>query len=250
MKKILFASVLATFCMAAQPVQAQSVLSNLLSQMANAAAQGATSTTDNSGTQGTSSTTSSNVLGSVLNSVVSTTTSEVSESTGSLLSNLIASVAGDVTTTSATVVGTWAYDSPSVQFESQDYLTQAGGTAIAEKLEEKLASLYKLASIKPGRMTFTFESNGNMTYAVGSVKRTGTYSFDNSTKTITLTTQTGTSFRCYVTVSGEQMLLTFDGDKFLTFMKTLGSRFSMLSTVSSLASKYEGMKVGFKFNKQ
>ena len=250
MKKIFFASVLASACLSMQPASAQSVLSNLMSQMANAAAQGATQQTNNSGKQGSGSTTQSNVLGAVLNTVVSNTADQTSGTTGSIISNLIASVAGDLTTTSASVVGSWAYEAPSVQFESENYLTQAGGTAIAEKLEEKMASVYKLVGIKAGTMVFQFDANGGMTYSVGRVQRQGTYTFDNATKTLTLTTQTGTSFRCFVTVSGNAMVLTFDGDKFLTFMKTLGTRFSMLSTVSTLASNYEGMKVGFKFNKQ
>ena len=248
MKKIFATSLVTVACMLFQTTNAQSVLSNLLSNVANAAAQSTTQQNNNGG-KGSSSTATSNVLGAVLNTAVSTATEKTSEDTGNLIANLIASVTGDVTTTSASVVGTWNYDSPSVQFESQNYLTQAGGAAIAEKLEAKLASLYKLVNIRPGKMTFTFESNGNMTYGVGSVKRAGTYTFDNATKTLTLTTSVGTSFRCYVTVSGNTMYLTFDGDKFLNFVKTMGSRFSTLSTVVALVNNYEGMKVGFKFVK-
>ena len=236
MKKIFATSLITVACMLFQTANAQSALSNLLSNVANAAAQGATTQTNNNG-KGSSSTTSSNILGAVLNSAVTTATDNTSEGTGNLIANLIASVAGDVTTTSASVVGTWNYEAPSVQFESQNYLTQAGGTAIAEKLEAKLTSLYKLVNIRPGKMTFTFDQNGNMTYGVGSVKRTGTYTFDNATKTMTLTTSTGASFRC------------FDGDKFLNFVKTMGSKFSTLSTVVALVNNYEGMKVGFKFAK-
>lgn len=248
MKKIFATSLITVACMLFQTANAQSALSNLLSNVANAAAQGATTQTNNNG-KGSSSTTSSNILGAVLNSAVTTATDNTSEGTGNLIANLIASVAGDVTTTSASVVGTWNYEAPSVQFESQNYLTQAGGTAIAEKLEAKLASLYKLVNIRPGKMTFTFDQNGNMTYGVGSVKRTGTYTFDNATKTMTLTTSTGASFRCFVTVSGNNLYLTFDGDKFLNFVKTMGSKFSTLSTVVALVNNYEGMKVGFKFAK-
>lgn len=247
MKKIFIASIMTAASLWASTAQAQNVLSDLLSGMANAAAQSATTQTNNAGKQGSSSTTSSNVMGAVLNNVVSNTASN--SETGNLISNLIASVAGDLTTTSASVVSTWKYSAPSVQFESQDYLSQAGGVAIAEKLEDKLASIYKLVSIKPGKMVFTFDANGGMTYSVGMVQRQGTYTFDNATKTMMLTTASGTSFKCYVTVSGNNMLLTFDGDKFLNFMKTLGSRFSLLNTASSIAGRYEGMKIGFKFEK-
>ena len=241
MKKLFIAGI-AMSCLCAQNIDAQSILSNLLSGVANAAAT--STTTSNS----TNSSTTSNILGAVANSALSTATS--SNSTVSSLVNLIASVTGDVTTTASTVVGTWSYSQPSVQFESENYLTQAGGTAIASKIENKLASAYKLVGIKSGKMTFTFSSDGSMTYAVGSIKRTGTYVFDADTKTITITTSGGAKIKSYVTVSGDNLYLTFDGSKFLTFMKTLGSKFSMLSTVSNIASAYEGIKVGFTFNKQ
>ena len=246
MKKFFIAGI-ALSCLCAQSASAQSILSNLLSGVANAAATTATSSNSTS-----SSTTTSSVLGTLANTALSTATTsgKVSESTSSLLTNLIAAVAGDVTTTSTTIVGSWSYTKPSVQFESENYLAQAGGSAIAEKLESKMKSVYKLAGIKAGKMTFTFNSDGSMSYGVGSIKRTGTYTFDDTTKTIEITTSAGAKIKSYVTISGTNMYLTFDGTKFLTFMKTLGSKFSVLSTVTTLASSYEGMKVGFCFEKQ
>lgn len=247
MKKLFIAGI-ALSCLFAQSANAQSVLSNLLSGVANAAAASATTPTNNS----KNSSTGSNILGSVVNSAVTTATTSgnVSESTGNLLSTLITSFAGDITTTATTIIGTWKYNKPSVQFESENYLTQAGGTAIAEKLQTKLVSIYKLAGIKAGTMTFNFKADGNLTYSVGSITRNGTYIFDAATKSVTITTANGAKIKCYTTISGNNMYLTFDGSKFLTFMKTLGSKFSVLSTASTLASSYEGMKVGFCLDKQ
>lgn len=246
MKRIFLAGAVIASSMIAANANAQSLLSNLLSGVASAAS---TSNTTSS-TKSSASTTATNALGTVLNNVVGTATSNVSESNSELVSYLISSVTGNLTTTAATVVGTWNYIQPSVQFESENYLTQAGGAAIAEKLQSKLASFYKLVGIKQGKMTFTFDNSGNVTYGVGSISRSGTYVFDSDNKTITITTATGANIKCYVTVSGTTMNLTFDGSKFLTFMKTLGSKFSMLSTVAELANSYQGMKVGFEFEKQ
>lgn len=246
MKRIFLAGAVIASSMIAANANAQSLLSNLLSGVASAAS---TSNTTSS-TKSSASTTATNALGTVLNNVVGTATSNVSESNSELVSYLISSVTGNLTTTAATVVGTWNYIQPSVQFESENYLTQAGGAAIAEKLQSKLASFYKLVGIKQGKMTFTFDNSGNVTYGVGSISRSGTYVFDSDSKTITITTATGANIKCYVTVSGTTMNLTFDGSKFLTFMKTLGSKFSMLSTVAELANSYQGMKVGFEFEKQ
>ncbi len=246
MKKLFIAGI-ALSCLFTQSSNAQSILSNLLSGVANAAATSATTQTNNS----KNSTTGSNVLGSVVNSALNTATTSgaVSGSTGDLLSTLITSFAGDITTTATTIVGNWSYNKPSVQFESENYLTQAGGAAIAEKLQTKLVSIYKLAGIKAGKLTFNFKADGSMTYAAGGITRSGTYVFDAKTKTVLITTSTGSKIKCYVTISGNNMYLTFDGSKFLTFMKTLGSKFSVLSTASTLAASYEGMKIGFCFDK-
>lgn len=247
MKK-LFVTGLILSCVFAQQAKAQSVLSNLLSGVANAAATSAATTTNNS----TQSNTGKNVLGAVANSVLSTTTSSgaISESTGNLITNLIAAVAGDITTTATTIIGSWGYKKPSVQFESENALAQAGGVAIAEKLESKVNSIYKLVGIKSGKMNFTFEANGNVSYGVGGITRKGTYVFDEASKTINITTSGGAKFKCYVTVSGNEMYLTLDGSKLLALMKTLGSKFQTLSTVTTLADSYAGMKVGFCFEKK
>lgn len=244
MKKILILGAIAIASLTAQDVQAQSILSGLLSGVARSAS--ATATQQNTTTAQTPSSTAKDILGGALNGVVA----NAGGSDNELLSYLISSVTGDLTTTATTVVGTWSYTAPSVQFESENYLSQAGGAAIAEKVQSKLASLYKLVGIKQGTMVFTFNNNGSMTYAVGKISREATYVFDNASKTITITTAAGANIRCFVTVSGTNMLLTFDGAKFLTFMKTLGSKFSALSTVATLANSYDGMKVGFAFEKK
>lgn len=246
MKKSLFAGALILTCMFSQSANAQSILTNLLSGATKAAAESAA----NNATSSNPGNTGKEVLGSVLNSVVTTANENTSGTAGNILGNLIATVAGNVTTTSTSIVGTWTYSKPSVQFTTEDYLAQAGGAAIAEKLETKLASIYKLASIKPSNMTFTFDNKGNVTYSVGSIQRTGTYTFDKETMTINITTAGGAKIKSNVTVSGTSMLLTFDGGKLLTLMQTLGSRFSVLSTVSTIAASYQGMKVGFAFEKK
>ena len=243
MKKFFLLGAIAIAGMTTQSAQAQSILSNLLSGVARSAS--ATATQQNTTTPQTPSSTAKDILGGALNGVVANNGTD-----NELLSYLISSVTGDITTTATTVVGTWSYTNPSVQFETENYLSQAGGAAIAEKVQSKLASLYKLVGIKQGTLIFTFEANGSMTYAVGRISREATYTFDSANKTITITTAAGANIRCFVTVSGNNMLLTFDGAKFLTFMKTLGSKFSALSTVATLANSYDGMKVGFAFEKK
>jgi len=216
------------------------------------ALQGTTGAT--SSTNATSSTAASagqEVLGTLLNGVVSSAVSSTDQSgVSGILGNLLSSVTGSTTTTQATLQGTWSYTEPCVQFESENTLAQAGGTAAAAKVESQLADLYKKVGFSAGKMVFTFGSNGEVTYNVGSYSRTGTYVFDSTNKTVTITTSAGVAIKAYVTVSGQNMSLCFDSSKFLTYAQALGaSGNATLSTISTLAGSFSGMKTGFKFTK-
>lgn len=188
--------------------------------------------------------------GSSISNTSKQSTSDTKQNVGNLIGNLISSVTGDLTTTQANLVGEWSYTDPSVQFESENMLTKAGGTAIATKCEAKLAKYYKVVGIKSGSVVFTFAEDGTCTYAVGSRKSQGTYVFNKEDKTVSITTATGQTVKTYVTISGNKMALCFDGTKLLTLFNSISSKFQALSTVSALASNYNGMKVGFKFEKK
>lgn len=188
--------------------------------------------------------------GSSISNTSKQSTSDTKQNVGNLIGNLISSVTGDLTTTQANLIGEWSYTDPSVQFESENMLTQAGGSAIATKCETKLAQYYKVVGIKPGAVVFTFAEDGTCTYAVGSRKSQGTYVFNKEDKTVSITTSTGQTVKTYVTISGSKMALCFDGTKLLSLFNSISSKFQALSTVSALASNYNGMKVGFKFERK
>lgn len=188
--------------------------------------------------------------GSSISNTSKQSTSDTKQNVGNLIGNLISSVTGDLTTTQANLIGEWSYTDPSVQFESENMLTQAGGSAIATKCETKLAQYYKVVGIKPGAVVFTFAEDGTCTYAVGSRKSQGTYVFNKVDKTVSITTSTGQTVKTYVTISGSKMALCFDGTKLLSLFNSISSKFQALSKVSALASNYNGMKVGFKFERK
>lgn len=189
-----------------------------------------------------------NLLSTATNKAVEATSNSTGNSaTGNLIGNLLASVTGGLTTTQANLIGTWNYAAPCVQFESENYLTQAGGTAVAAKVEAKLETLYKMVGISAGKVSFTFEEDGTMTYTLGSRKFTGTYVFDAENKTVTITTQTKRTVKAFVTISGNQMSLCFDSTKVLQLFTTISAKLS--TNISQLAGSYSGMKSGFKFTK-
>lgn len=171
---------------------------------------------------------------------------------GSLLGNLIASVTGNLTTTQANLVGTWTYTEPSVQFESQNLLTQAGGSTAATKIESYLVSVYKMVGIEAGRVQFTFDNSGKVTYTIGKRSQAGTYTFDAAKKVVTITNASGYGIKAYVTISGNNMSLCFDSTKVLSLFSNsqVSNVSSTLGTFSALAQNFNGMKTGFKFQKK
>lgn len=240
MKKIFLASAIALSMSFTTSMNAQNALTNILQGAAQAAAN--SSDAKSAG---------QNALGSVLNQAAgAANNSSLGQASNGLLGNLIASVTGSATTTQGNLIGNWSYAQPSVQFESENLLTQAGGTTIAQKVEDKLAKAYKLVGIKPDKLFFNFQKDGKVTYGVSKITREGTYVFNNNDKTVTITTNTGSTLKAYVTVSGDQMALTFEAKKMLELMSTISSKFQSLKTVDSLIKQYTGAKVGFEFNRK
>jgi hypothetical protein len=171
----------------------------------------------------------------------------------SILSGVVKTVVGDKTTTASSIIGTWKYSQPECAFESDNLLTQAGGEAAATKVEKKLATVYK--TLKLTSITYTFNEDNTYSYSIGSKSFSGTYTFDSTNKTVTMTSTTlGTSLTAYVTTTGSTMTLTFDADKLLTVMQSISSLAasanSTASLINTLASSYEGMRLGFELTKK
>lgn len=191
------------------------------------------------------------LLASLANNAVAQS-SQYSGQNSSLLGNLIASLTGNYTTTQANIMGTWTYTEPAVQFESQNLLTQAGGTTAATKIESWLTGIYQQVGITSGHMSFTFSQNNQLTCTIGGRSMAGTYVFDNAAKTVTITNSTtGHSLKAYVTISGNNMSLCFDTTRLLSIFSNsqLSNVSTTMSTLSALSQNFNGMKTGFKFTK-
>ena len=202
-----------------------------------------TATTNNSA----SSASAGDILGAILtNSAGGSTTAA---NTGNVLSDIISVFAGDILTNKNTLVGTWNYQKPCVQFESESLLAKAGGTLVSNKVESTLEAYYQKVGIKPGACKFVFGSDNTLKYTIGSKTMQGTYSFDSSKKTVTITTALGNKVTAYVSISGTAMGLTFDASKLLTLISSASTVSSSLSSISAVASNYSGMKLGFEFSK-
>ena len=178
-------------------------------------------------------------------------TSIQAQSIKDILSGVISNVVGDKATTESSFKGTWKYNAPACEFESDNLLARAGGTAAAEKIEKRVAPLLK--SVGVNGIVYTFDGKGNYTSKIKKRVTEGTYKFDSKAKTITFTPTIGMAYTAHVAVQGSTMTLTFEADKLMTTLKTISNATSKLSTtaalINTLMNSYSGMRVGFELKK-
>jgi hypothetical protein len=209
--------------------------------------------TQSDGTTSATSTSGSSVGGEILSSLISgAASSSSSSSSSSLLSGVIGSLLNN--TKSGSIVGTWTYSEPSVEFESSNLLAKAGGAVAANKLVSKLSPYYEKVGIKAGKFTITFKDDNTCVVDINGKSQTANYTYSSSNHTLKITGQNlGLSFgTAYATVSSTQLSLTFDSTKLMTLAQGIASSSSntTVKTLSSLASSFDGMKTGFKFTRK
>lgn len=178
-------------------------------------------------------------------------TSIQAQSIKDILSGVISNVVGDKATTESSFKGTWKYSAPACEFESDNLLAKAGGTAAADKIEKRVAPLLK--SVGVNGIVYTFDGKGKYTSKIKKRVTEGTYKFDSKAKTITFTPTIGMAYTAHVAVQGSTMTLTFEADKLMTTLKTISNATSKLSTtaalINTLMNSYSGMRVGFELKK-
>ena len=179
------------------------------------------------------------------------TSSVKAQSIGDILKGVVGSVVGDKATTETSIKGTWKYSGPACEFESSSVLAQAGGSAVATKMENKVAPILKKMGVNG--IVYTFDGNGNYTSKIKKRETKGTYTFDKKNKTITFTPTYGKSYTAYVATQGSTMTLTFNSDKLMTVLKTISNSTAGLSTsaaiINSIIKNYDGMRLGFELKK-
>ena len=157
--------------------------------------------------------------------------------------------------TEAALIGTWNYTAPAVKFESDNVLSELGGTAIESTITGKLETGYAFVGIKEGAASFIFNNDNTFTAVLGKAKNlSGTYEFDASNHEITLVFSSGSKFNLgtlngHVYLSGSELQLVFPVTKLVNVITAIGSKVSSLQTIASLLEKYKEVYIGFAFAK-
>lgn len=181
-----------------------------------------------------------------------TATSASAQSIKDILSGVVNAVTGKSSVTADNIAGTWTYSAPACEFESDNLLAQAGGAAASSKINKQLKSVYNKVGMSG--LSFTFDNDGNYTSTIKGHTTKGTYTLDSDSKKITLKTTTGITLNAYLTLSGSNLSMLFESSKLMEGLKTVTSLASSVnstaSTVGSILSNYDGLRLGFKMKKK
>lgn len=189
------------------------------------------------------------VLGALLGGMGNGSSASTAINTGSLIGAIIGQLTSSMS--QASIVGTWTYVEPTVQFESENWLAQAGGAVAGQKIVSKVSPYYEKVGIKSGAMVVTFAEGNSCKFNINGREYPYTYSYDKTTNRISLTGAMGYNLSAYVTVSANELALTFDVSKLMSLAQTVAQKSSnsTISSLSSLANQYTGMKTGFLFKR-
>ncbi|MBQ0049844.1 MAG: DUF4923 family protein [Bacteroidales bacterium] len=194
---------------------------------------------------GTSTSNTANVLGAVAGGLLAggntTATSDPTSSLASSGLSLLSSLLGGNSVNTNSITGTWTYQKPQVTFESNSILANIGGQVAGNKLSSTLGTQLEKIGLKAGVSTFTFDGNGKVTVSVSGRQTTGTYTLSGNN--LTLKGALGlASLNCTVSINGNQLYMLFDANAIFGAINKLGAT---SSTLSSLLSNYNGMKLGW-----
>ena len=170
-----------------------------------------------------------------------------------ILSGVAKAVVGDKATTAASLVGTWDYVGPDCQLKGDDVLTNIGGEAAGEEVEEKVEAIYNKAGLNT--IQFTFNEDNTCSYTVKGKKVEGTYEFDAEAKTVTIKAgKLGIKTTAHIVTLGSNMSFVFEADKLLSVVKTITGVAAKFNTsaaaINKLAGEFDGMMLGFELKKQ
>lgn len=154
--------------------------------------------------------------------------------------------------------GSWAYKAPAVTFKSDNLLKKAGGAAVSETIEGKLASYYSKLGFTQMTLVVNEDNTFEMKIKKMSLKGTITEVTDKNSKANFVF-----SFKAagkvsigkldtYVQKSALGTLsIMFDVSKLISLVEKVSTltNLSSAKTLSSALSSYDGMCAGFEMSK-
>ncbi len=169
----------------------------------------------------------------------------------STVTDVVTNLIGNKKISDKNLVGTWTYSEPCVVMESENVLSNMGGTVLANKIEQQEKKALEKVGFKAGKVVLTLNQDKSGTITVG--KRTTNVTWDVNESNLQLTYLTRT-ISINAKLSGGDLQLAMNADKLLNLVSSTASAASSLSSsfgiISNLISSYDGLYLGLKFTKK
>ena len=205
-----------------------------------------------------------NLLGKVANEVAS----EVSSTdAGSAVTNVLGALLGtSLTLSDEALEGTWNYEGVACVLESENALSNIGGSLVTSTLEAKLDEKLATMGVAKGNCSFTFVKGGTCIINVKGYDLQGKYELNVEDKVIVFTFMYDSlPIKTYVAYEVQNMNIVFKADRLLSFVKNVASYLSnsatgeqqgqfqsilqTVGTIGALLENYDGMMLGAKLTK-
>ena len=204
----------------------------------------------------------------VLGKVATEVASEVSSTeAGSAVTNVLGALLGNSLTLSIEALeGTCNYEGVACILESENALSNIGGTVVTSTIESKLDEKLTKIGVTPGKCAFTFVGDGTCTINVNGRDLNGKYELNAEEKMIVFTfVYDKLPLKTYVSYEIQNLNIVFKADRLLAFIKNVASYFSngatgeqlgqlqsvmqTVGTIGSLLENYDGMMLGAKLSR-
>lgn len=179
-------------------------------------------------------------------------TGTLTQAGGNMLSSLLGNLLGTNTVTDKTLVGSWNYKGVDCVFESENFLSKAGGELAAATLENKVDESLQKFGIKPGAVKFTFNADHTWTGTIAGKSLSGKWTLDEKNSQVKMTYLMGMgTLTPKVALNNGTLSLLFESSKLLTLVQGVGALTgnSTVSSLTSLMKNYNGMYIGLQMTK-
>lgn len=191
-----------------------------------------------------------------------------STAAGSAVTNILGTILGNSLTLSYEALeGTWSYEGVACVLESEEALSNIGGTLVTATLEEKLDEKLALIGVSKGNCSFTFSKDSTCVINVGGYNLNGKYRLNVEEKVIDFTFMYDKlPLKTYVSYEIQSIDIVFKADRLLSFIKNVASYISnngaaggqqgqlqaaiqAVGAMGTLLENYDSMMLGAKLSK-
>lgn len=261
MKKNHFLCLVALLVWMPCTISAQSSLGSILkgifarSSTATESTTAPASTSSTTSSPSTSSAASTDILSSVLGTLGNGSSANANDdgtkTSNGTISGILSSVLNSFSTVSEDkLIGTWNFQGSAFVFESDNALASLGSDAVAKQVSSKVDAYLAKVGVKQGACNITFNEDGTCIFAVGERGLNGTYTYDTSTKELTLAFGV-VKTKAYVVYDSGNINIVFQSNGLLKILKAVCSASSKntIKLLNTLLQNYDGLRVGMSFSK-